>query len=123
MSLSAPFFRAPIGSSIVFTAPGGGYTAGQLIKIEDTVVVIMEAADAAAEVVGVVKCDNVYLPKDTTSGSTFAAGDKVYYYSGKVYNASLKPGGAVLCGIARNAQVAADTYMEVDFDGTLGIVS
>lgn len=123
MSLSAPFFRAPIGSSIPLTAPEGGYTAGQVVKVEDTVVIIVEAADASADAIGVVTCENAYLPKDTTSGNTFAAGDKVYYASGKMYNASLKPGGAVLCGIARNAQVAADTYMEVDFDGKLGIVS
>lgn len=123
MSLSGPFFRAPIESSIVVTAPTAKYTAGQVTKVEDVVGVIVEAAEAGASAVLVIECKNAYLPKDTTTGNTFAAGDKVYYSGGKMYNAVNKPTGAVLCGVARNAYVAADTYMEVDFDGKLGIVS
>jgi len=123
MSLSVPFFRAPIDSSIVVVTPGGAYTAGQVTKVEDVVGIIVEAAVSGADAVLVTRCTNAYVPKDTTTGNTFAAGDKVYYSAGKMYNAANKPTGAVLCGVARNAYVASDTYMEVDFDGKLGIVS
>lgn len=110
-------------ASMKVTAPTGGYTAGLLTKVGSVVGVILEAADAAASAVLAYRCEKIVVAKDTTSGGALTVGAKVYYANNKVYAHATKPSGAVLCGICTVAAAVADTTVEIDLDGCLGIAS
>lgn len=92
-------------------------TAGLMDKREDTVGVYFEAGDSGDTVTFVFKADRIVVSKDTTSGVTFTAGDKVYYndYLNKVTN---NTSGNTLIGIALEDAIAADTTLEIYLDGT-----
>jgi len=110
--------RSQVFSSMRVTAPSPGYTAGQMVKIEDTVGVIVEAADTGDEAVLVYKAEKIVVPKDITSGqNTFAAGDKVYF-DATDENVNSESSGNTLCGRALEAAVAADTEVLIELDGT-----
>ena len=110
--------RSSIFASMIVTAPTAGYTAGQMVKIEDTVGVIAETKAATLDAVLIYKCEKIVVPKVAGTGITFAAGDKVYYRaaSAAVTNAST---GNTLCGRALEAAGASATTVLIDLTGNI----
>lgn len=100
-----------------YTAPSGGVTKGDLVKIEDTVGFYYATA-AVGEIVAVVtQCDIVELAKKAaSSGEAIAQGAKVYYEaaSGKL---TATAGSNTLCGRCRKAATSLATTVEVSFNG------
>ncbi|MBM3210588.1 DUF2190 family protein [Candidatus Poribacteria bacterium] len=105
-------------ASMVVTTPTAGYTAGQMVKVEDTVGVIAETKAATKDAVLIYKCDKIVVPKVAGTGITFAAGDKVYY---KAANAAVTnvASGNTLCGRALVAAGASATSVEIDLTGNI----
>ncbi len=106
--------RNPNFKSFKVTAPSAGYTAGEMIKIEDTVGIIVNTVELDEETALIYECEKIVVPK--SAGVTFAAGDKVYY------NASAKAvtstaSGNTLCGRANEVGESADTTLEISLSG------
>lgn len=108
--------RSPDYESVEVTTPSPGFTAGDMDVIEDTIGVYMRDCTTGNPVAFLYKSAKIELPKDTTSGVTFAIGDKVYFDSSasKVTN---ETSGTTLVGIALEAAVAADTSVLCSFNG------
>ena len=116
MSATALKLRSPNFKSFKVTAPTAGYTAGQMIKISDTVGVIAETAALAEETALIYACEKILVPK--TAGCVFAAGAKVYFDTAEAaVNATAS--GNTLCGRALVAAVLADTTLEMDLNGAV----
>jgi len=102
--------------SIDLTTPTAGYTAGQMLKVEDTVLVIVDTKTVGQAAVGVYQADKIVVPKIAGSGITFAAGDIVYFNAAgaAVTNASTSN---TICGRALEAAVANDAEVLIDLNG------
>jgi predicted RecA/RadA family phage recombinase len=87
-----------------------------MVKIQDTVGVIMETATLAEETVLIYSCEKIVVPKST--GVTFSAGAKVYYDSA-VDKITSTASGNTLCGRALEDGESADTELEIDLQGNL----
>lgn len=118
MAETALKLRSDIFASIELITPTAGYTAGQMVKVGDLVVVIVETKTVGQIAVGIYKADKIVVPKVAGTGITFAAGGKVYFKSASaaVTNAST---GNTLCGRALVAALAADTTVEIDLNGAV----
>jgi predicted RecA/RadA family phage recombinase len=101
-------------ASMELTAPSAGYTAGQMVKVEDTVGVIAETKTVGQTAVLVYKCEKVVVPKST--GVTLAAGDKVYFDSAAAAVTSTSAGNT-LCGRCTVAAGSSATTVEIDLNG------
>jgi len=110
--------RSPIFASMEIVTPSAGYTAGQMVKVEDTVGVIAETKVSGQIAVLIYRCNKVVVPKIATTGITFAAGDKVYFVSASaaVSNASTSN---TLCGRALVAAGASVAEVEIDLNGAV----
>jgi len=93
-------------------------TAGDMKKIEDTVVVVMATVADEGEAVGVYSCVRIIVPKVESSGVTFTQFDKVYYDATEeaVTNES---SGNTLCGRALEDADADDDEVLIDLKGNL----
>ena len=114
MSATALKMYSPNFKSFKVTAPTATYTAGQMIKIHDTVGVIVETAAVGVDTALVYSCEKILVPKDT--GVTFDAGDKVYYKAGTAAVTSTASGNT-LCGRAIAAGLTGDTTLLIDLHG------
>ncbi len=110
--------RSNIFASMEVTTPTAGYTAGQMLKIEDTVGVIAETKTVGETAVLIYKCEKIVVPKVAGTGIVFAAGDKVYFKAADaaVTNAS---SGNTLCGRALEAADASDEEVLIDLAGNV----
>ena len=110
--------RSSIFSSMKVIAPSGGYTAGDMVKVQDTVGVIVKTVLITKEAALIYECEKIIVPKTAATGITFAAGDKVYYDSaaGAVTNVS---SGNTLCGRALEIAGATDAEALIDLKGNL----
>lgn len=111
-------------ASLEFTA-GTGYTAGQMIKKEDTVGVIAETVTSGYQAVLVYWAAKIVVPcVAVTSGNVgdLAEGCKVYFDAN---NAEVTPTAAsnTLCGIVLVQPSVGDEEVEIHLDGMLGIVA
>ncbi len=118
MSETALKVRSKSFASIPYVAPTGGVDAGDMIAVEDTVLVAIEDAAFGANAMGIYSCERIVVPKVAGTGKTLAAGQKVYFKSasGAVTGDSTSN---TLCGRAREAADAADTEVEIDLKGNL----
>jgi predicted RecA/RadA family phage recombinase len=99
------------------TVPTGGYVKGQVYLINDCYVVALETKDAAA--LGLVKYrGTVAVSKLTTTGISFAFGDKVYFKSNKLSNAT-STGAVLLNAMALETAAASATSVLVELFGSL----
>lgn len=105
-------------ASMKVTAPTAGYVAGQMVKVEDTIGVIVEDADAGAEAVLIYECEKIVVPKNAASSVAFSIGDKVYFdeSAGAVTATST---GNTLCGRATEAAITTDDEVEIDLKGNI----
>lgn len=110
--------RADRWSSVKFTAPTGGVTAGQMYAVGSLIGVVAEAADAGKSAVLIYRCEKISVPKVASTGVTFTVGAKVYYNSTlkKVTNATT---GNTLCGRVLVAAAFSDTEVEIDLQGAV----
>ena len=111
-------------ASLEFTA-GTAYTAGQMIKLEDTVGVIVETVASGAQAVLVYEAAKIVVPcAIVTSGNLaeYAAGCKVYYVAAGA-EVTTSSGGNTLCGIVLVAPSVGDEEVEIHLMGALGIVA
>lgn len=108
--------------SFKVTAPSGGYVAGQLLLVGNTVGVVVEDADEGDEVAVVYKAEKIVVPCVAATSGSFDVGDKVYY---DVADAEVNQsaGGNYLCGIVTEAPAVGDETVEIELDGTLCITS
>lgn len=109
--------RNPNWKSFKTTAPSGGYSAGDMVKVNDTIGVIVEDASAGNDAVLIYSAEKIVVPKATGSGIAFSEGSKVYYDASakKVTNSA---SGTTLVGIALESAGASDTTVLIDLDGT-----
>jgi len=101
------------------------YTAGQMLKYNDTVGVVVDTVTSGHQVVLVFKAAKIVVPcAIVTSGNLadYAEGSKVYFVAA---DAEVSPvsGGNTLCGIVVSAPSVGDEEVEIYLDGMLGIVS
>lgn len=108
--------RSPNFKSVKVTAPSAGYTAGQIVKVEDTVMVIVETAALGVVTAGIYQCEKIVLVKAT--GVTITKGDKVYFdaSAAKITNVA---SGNTLCGRALEDAGSSVTSIEIDLEGSL----
>jgi predicted RecA/RadA family phage recombinase len=108
--------RNDVFASMEITTPTAGYTAGQMVKINDTVGVIAETKTVGQTAVLIYRCEKVIVPKVAGTGITFSAGSKVYFVAGSaaVSNSS---SSNTLCGRAMEAATADDDEVEIDLNG------
>lgn len=117
MSISGPHIRSEHWKSFVHTVGVGGVTAGDMDKLEDTVVVFAETKDEGEEVAAIYQADKILVPKVT--GIACVVGEKVYYndYVNKVTADTTS--GNTLCGRVVEAASATDSEVLIDFEGHL----
>jgi len=106
------------------TAPSGGYTAGQMVKLEDTYGVIVSDADSGDLVAVAYKIERIELPCNAASTGEFALGEKVYIDTvNQIIVDSAAQSGLDVIGVVTKAPAAGATWVEIEFDGTLHIVA
>jgi len=64
--------RTNIFASVIITAPSGGYAAGDMVKVEDKVGVIVEATAVGKNAVLIYSAEKIVVPKTAFSGVIFA---------------------------------------------------
>lgn len=116
MAYTAFKLESPNYVPVVFTA-AAGYTAGDIIKKENVIGIVMEDADTGDDLVVCAKADKITVPKSTHSvEGVFAAGDAVYYDAGDAtFNNASSANTRV--GIALKAAVASATEVQIYLDG------
>ena len=89
------------------------YSAGEMIKLNDCIGVVVEDVEENSEFVLVYEAEKIIAPKSTGTGISFSAGDNVYYDAAakKVTNSATSN---ALCGKALEA--AGDDAVEVLID-------
>lgn len=119
MTATALKLRCPLAACATakLTVPTAGYTAGQMVKVQDTVFVIVETnATLADTVAAIYKAEKIVVPK--SAPLALAVGDKVYFDAGEAkVNADVT--GNTLCGRVTVAAASADTEVEIDLNGHL----
>lgn len=101
------------------------YTAGQMIKLNDTVGVIPRTTLTGYQSVLIYRATRIVVPcVVVTSGNLgdLAIGSKVYFDTTNAEVTSVA-GGNVLCGTVHVAPAVGDETILIDLDGRLGIVS
>lgn len=114
MAATALNLRSPVFKSFKVTAPSAGYTAGQMVKIEDTVGVIVETKASGNDSALIYECEKIVVPKST--GVTFTKGDKVYFDATAAAVTSVASGNT-LCGRANADALSAATSVEISLLG------
>lgn len=105
-------------ASFQVTAPTAGYTAGQMVKVEDSVGVIVETTAKTLKAVLIYSCEKIVVPKVAATGVTFAAGDKVYFKSASGAVTSVASSNT-LCGRALEAAAWNATTVLIDLKGNI----
>lgn len=116
MSATALKLRSPHFKSNKVTAPSAGYTAGQMVKIEETVGVIVETKTLGQETAHIYECEAIVVPKAT--GVTFAVGDIVYFDSSAAKVTSVASGNTA-CGRAKEVAASGATELEISLNGAV----
>ena len=95
------------------TGVGETYSAGEMIKVNDTVGVVVEDVGENSEFVLVYSAEKIIVPKATGTGITFSVGENVYYDPSlkKVTNNS---SGTILCGKALEDAGENDAEVLID---------
>lgn len=106
-------------ASLKFTA-GSDYTSGQLLKVGDTVGVVVQDVASGAEGVLCYRAAKIVVACVAATTGMFAIGTKVYY---DVADAEVNQSssGNYLCGIVTTAAAVGDETVEIDLNGCLGI--
>ena len=101
------------------------YTAGQVVKIEDTVGVMVSAVAIGGTAVFVYQAAKIIVPCQLVTTGNLAnmpAGCKVYFDAADA-NVNTVSSGNTLCGIVTVSAADGDETVEIHLMGALGIVS
>jgi len=95
------------------TGEGESYSAGAMIKVQDTIGIVVEDVAENSEFVLLYEAEKVIVPKATGTGINFSVGDNVYYdaTAKKVTNSS---SGNTLCGKALESAGDNDAEFLID---------
>lgn len=107
-----------------FTA-ATAYTAGQMVKINDTVGVVVDTVASGSQVVIVYQAAKIVVPcAVVTSGNLadYDEGCKVYFDAADE-EVNTSSSGNTLCGIVLVQPSVGDETVEIHLDGMLGIVA
>ncbi len=111
-------------ASLEFEA-GETYTAGQMVRIEDTVGVVIGTVSDGDQVVINYHAAKIIVPcAEVTSGNlaNYQVGCKVYFDVADA-EVNTSSGSNYLCGIVLVAPSVGDETIEIHLIGTLGIVT
>jgi len=103
-------------------APSGGYTQGQMVKINDVVCIAMTAASAGDQCAMLVKAPMVTVPCLEATTGYYADKEKVYFDESEA-EVTQESSGNTLCGHVVQDSALGDEEVMISLDGTLGIVS
>lgn len=117
MSISGPHIRSEHWKSFDYTVPSGGVTAGDMDKVQDTVVVFAETKDEGEIVAAIYQADRILVTK--ISGAAIVVGEKVYYNDYVNAVCADTTSGNTLCGRCVEAADATDTEVLIDLEGNL----
>ncbi len=122
MAATALKLRCPMSEckTVEVVAPSGGYTAGQMVKIEDIVGVILQTTLAGALAVLIYEAPKIVVPCAAAATAGYKIGEKVYFTTNQV---SETASGGTLCGIVTEDSSVGDTELEIHLMGALGITS
>jgi len=104
------------------TAPSGGYTQGQMVKVQDVVGIIMTDADEGEDTTLLYKSPSITVPCETASTGSYADKAKVYFDAANA-RVTETASGNTLCGIVIEQPATGATEVKIALDGTLGITS
>jgi len=95
------------------TQEGESYSAGEMVKVNDTIGVVVEEVEENSDFVLVYEAEKIIVPKATGTGVSFSVGDNVYY-DGNQKKVTNNSSGTILCGKALES--AGDDDEEVLID-------
>ena len=101
------------------------YTAGDMIKLEDTVGVIVGTVSSGSQAVLVYQAAKIIVPcAAVTSGNLadYAEGCKVYFDAADE-EVNTSSSGNTLCGIVKVQPAVGDELVDIHLMGALGIVA
>jgi len=116
------------------TAPSGGYTGGQMVKINDVVGVIVPPLDtsgggttaptiaAGTLCAFIFKAPMIVVPCLAATTGYYADKEKVYFDESEA-EVTQESSGNTLCGIVLEDSETGDEEVLIALDGMLGIVS
>lgn len=108
-------------ASFQFTA-AGDRTSGDLLKLNDTVGVVVEDTDTGDAGVLVYQAAKIVVPCATVTSGAYTVGSKVYYDSGDS-EVNESSGSNTLCGIVVEEPAVGAEEVMIHLMGCLGIVS
>ena len=116
--------RSPLEQceTVTVTTPSGGYTAGQMVKVEDVVMIAVDDSDAGDSAAMITKAPKVLVPCAAAATSGYAVGEKVYFDATNE-EVTETASGNTLCGFVFEATSVGDEEGLINFNGDLGIVS
>ncbi len=89
------------------------YSAGEMIKVNDTIGMVVEDVEANSEFVLLYEAEKVVAPKATGTGISFAVGDNVYYDATAKKVTSVSTANT-LCGKALESAGDSDPEVLID---------
>ncbi len=95
------------------TGSGESYSAGEMIKVGDTIGVVVEDVSENSEFVLVYEAEKIVVPKATGTGITFSVGSNVYYDPTNK-NVTNSTDGTILCGKALEDAGENDSEVLID---------
>lgn len=108
--------------SVKLTAPSGGVTAGDWIKVNDIVGFVFNDADEGEDYVLVYVCEKIMCPKIETAGSAFEVGDHVYFDAALGTVTPIQAAGLWRIGVATEPAEDTDDEVEIDLEGKVPLV-
>lgn len=112
--------RDHVYDSFMTEAVSAAKTKGAIEKIQDVYGFYMTDLSSGDDGTFIYKAKQVRIGKKTGTGELIYAGDYVYGDPTDSYNVSAtKSAGFIYLGIAKEDQVASDTDILIEFDGTM----
>ena len=88
-----------------------------LYQVEDSVIALIDDVDFGDQGVGIYHAEKIMVPKDTDSLDVFLPGQNVYWNPTSRLVTAIADTGNLLVGMATEAALAADGFVEIDLRG------
>ena len=108
--------------TMAVTVPSGDYTQGQMVKIEDTVCVVVTAGDEGDNVAVLTRAPMITVPCAIVTSGAYLVGAKVYFDAADA-EVNESSSGNTLCGTVIEVGVVGAEEVMIALDGHLGIVA
>lgn len=118
MTITALQLRSPTWKSMKVTAPTAGYIAGQLVRVQEVIGLIVDTKTVGLDTALIYACDKAVVPKRAGTTAVFAAGAKVFYNESGA--ADVETTTTYRCiGRALEAAGADDTTVLMELNGAV----